>query len=62
MRLALLSFRVKLTGNKFDNRLLTFDARAVHYILHNPQIYEKPAMSRRFLASLIGEGVKSNLS
>ncbi|KAF8319579.1 cytochrome-450 hydroxylase [Cantharellus anzutake] len=51
-----LNLRIK-GFNWFDNRLLTLDPRAVHYILHNPQLYEKPTISRRYLAHLIGEGL-----
>ena len=41
---------------QFDNRLLTLDPRAVTYVLNQPAVYEKPAISRRLLASLIGAG------
>ncbi|KAF9521013.1 hypothetical protein BS47DRAFT_1335116 [Hydnum rufescens UP504] len=43
--------------NWFDNRLLTLDPRAVTYVLNQTTVYEKPPVSRRLLASLIGAGL-----
>ncbi|KAF6766438.1 cytochrome P450 [Ephemerocybe angulata] len=56
----------KLYGNTFrfqgfgrhDNRLMTFDFRAISHILTSP-VYEKPWQTRSILASLVGRGIFS---
>ncbi|KAG8998614.1 hypothetical protein FRB90_012275, partial [Tulasnella sp. 427] len=42
----------------WDQRLLTFDTRAINYILNQaPELYPKAWQSRRMLTRLLGEGV-----
>lgn len=38
-------------------RLFTLDTRALAHILNNTQVWQKPGMVRRTLASVVGEGV-----
>ena len=43
---------------KWDQRLLTFDTRAINYILTQaPQYYPKPWQTRLLLTRILGEGV-----
>ena len=44
---------------QWDQRLLTFDPVSLSYVTRNPNIYEKPWQSRRFITALIGCGLLS---
>ncbi|KAF8647176.1 hypothetical protein AX16_007005 [Volvariella volvacea WC 439] len=52
------SFRIRGVG-PWEPRLVTTDPVAMHYVLKNSQIYEKPWQSRRLITSLIGCGMLS---
>jgi hypothetical protein len=48
--------RLLTTAGQFDLRLMTLDPKALTHILNSP-IYEKPLMTRRLMAELIGDGI-----
>lgn len=46
-------------SEKWDQRLLTFDPAALNHVARNPNIYEKPWQTQRFITSMIGCGLLS---
>ena len=44
---------------QWDQRLVTLDPVALNHITRNPNIYEKPWQTRRFVNSLVGCGLLS---
>jgi len=44
---------------QWDQRLLTFDPVAINHVARNPNIYEKPWQTQRFISNLVGCGLLS---
>ena len=44
---------------QWDQRLLTFDPVALNHVARNPNIYEKPWQTQRYITSMIGCGLLS---